>query len=65
MSDEPVASPCNKVCVLDPASRLCVGCYRTIDEIAGWSALDDAQRAAIVAELPARRERFGGDASGR
>jgi predicted Fe-S protein YdhL (DUF1289 family) len=66
MSDKPVASPCNKVCVLDPASQLCIGCFRTIDEIAGWGALDDAQRAAIVAELPARRERFeGGGASGR
>jgi hypothetical protein len=64
MSDSPVASPCNKVCILDGASGLCIGCFRTIDEIAAWGALDDARRAAIVAELPARRESFekgGGD----
>jgi uncharacterized protein len=60
MSDRPVTSPCNKVCILDPASQLCIGCFRTIDEIAAWSAFSDAERAAIVAELRARRERFGG-----
>jgi uncharacterized protein len=58
MSDRAVTSPCNKVCILDAASGVCIGCFRTIDEIAAWGALDDARRAAIVAELPARREHF-------
>jgi uncharacterized protein len=60
MSEKPVASPCNKVCILDPASGLCIGCFRTIDEIAAWGAFTEAERAAIVAELRARRERFDG-----
>jgi len=60
MSEAPVASPCNKVCILDEATRICIGCFRTIDEIAGWAALTDAERAAILAELPARRGRFEG-----
>jgi len=60
MSEAPVASPCNKVCILDGAARICIGCFRTIDEIAAWAALTDAERAAILAELPARRGRFGG-----
>ena len=60
MSEAAPASPCNKVCVLDEATRICIGCFRTIDEIAGWAALSDGERAAVLAELPARRARFGG-----
>lgn len=49
-----VASPCVKVCVVHPEARLCVGCLRTMDEIAGWGRMSAAERAAIMAELPAR-----------
>lgn len=48
-------SPCNKVCTLDPTGHICIGCRRTVDEIAAWASLSDAQRARIVAELPKRR----------
>ena len=58
--DAPVRSPCTSVCVLDPEHRVCIGCYRTIDEIASWgSASDDAKRA-ILAQLPTRRASLGG-----
>ena len=50
-----VATPCVKVCVVDGATSLCLGCWRTLSEIAGWSALTDAGRAAVMAELPQRR----------
>jgi predicted Fe-S protein YdhL (DUF1289 family) len=50
----PVATPCVKVCIVDGASGLCLGCWRTLSEIGGWSGLSDEQRAAIMAELPAR-----------
>ena len=53
-----VASPCTSVCRLDDASGLCVGCARTLDEIASWSVLDDEARRAIVAALPARAARL-------
>ena len=53
-----IATPCIKVCVVDGASSLCLGCYRTLSEIGGWSALDDAERAAIMADLPTRRDRI-------
>ena len=39
---EAVESPCIKLCVVHPAARLCLGCYRSIDEIAAWS--DDDRR---------------------
>ncbi|ADL00388.1 DUF1289 domain-containing protein [Brevundimonas subvibrioides] len=54
----PIATPCIKVCVVDGATSLCLGCYRTLAEIAEWSRLDDGQRADIMAELPARRDRI-------
>jgi predicted Fe-S protein YdhL (DUF1289 family) len=49
-----IASPCVKLCVVHPEARICVGCLRTIDEISGWSRLTHEERAAVMAELPAR-----------
>jgi uncharacterized protein len=49
-----IETPCNKICTIDPATHLCAGCGRTIDEIACWTALTDAERARIMAELPRR-----------
>ena len=53
-----VATPCVQVCVVDGPSGLCLGCFRTLPEIAGWSKLDDTRRAEIMAELPSRRGRI-------
>ena len=60
VKDAPVASPCINICTLDPASGLCAGCYRTLDEIAAWGALDDTARRAVLAELPGRRAAITG-----
>ncbi|MGA8610267.1 MAG: DUF1289 domain-containing protein [Xanthobacteraceae bacterium] len=49
-----VKTPCNCVCALHPASGLCMGCGRSVDEIAGWIGFDDNERAAIMARLPVR-----------
>lgn len=57
--DEPVASPCRKICVVDPARRVCCGCHRTLDEIAAWRGLSDADKRRVLAELPARRAAAG------
>jgi predicted Fe-S protein YdhL (DUF1289 family) len=54
---KPIATPCIKVCVVDGESGLCMGCYRTLAEVASWSRLDDAERAMIMAELPSRPDR--------
>lgn len=62
----PIASPCVKICVVHPEARICVGCHRTLDEIAAWTRMTDAERAAVMAELPGRigllRQRRGGRA---
>lgn len=54
----PIKTPCVKVCVVDGASSLCLGCFRTLQEIAEWGRLSDAQREAVMAELPSRRGRI-------
>jgi len=51
-----IDSPCVKVCTLDARSGLCLGCGRTIDEIARWSAMSASDRRLIMAELAARLE---------
>lgn len=48
-------SPCINLCKMDPASGLCAGCYRTLDEIAAWSGLDDRRRDAILTAITTRR----------
>jgi predicted Fe-S protein YdhL (DUF1289 family) len=36
------------------ATGLCTGCGRTLQEIARWGALSEADRRAIMAKLPTR-----------
>jgi predicted Fe-S protein YdhL (DUF1289 family) len=43
---------------MDDVSGLCLGCRRTLAEIAGWSRLSDAERERIMAELPGRLSRI-------
>ncbi|HET7198852.1 MAG TPA: DUF1289 domain-containing protein [Burkholderiales bacterium] len=48
------STPCQKICVLDPLSCLCIACGRTAEEIAAWPALSEAERLATMAGLEAR-----------
>lgn len=52
-----VASPCIKVCRMDPQRELCAGCYRSLAEIAEWSSASDARRRVILAAAEQRRAR--------
>lgn len=54
MSPAPVSTPCIKVCAVSGQTGLCIGCGRTLAEIAAWSSLGDVERKAIMADLPAR-----------
>jgi predicted Fe-S protein YdhL (DUF1289 family) len=58
MDEPPIVTPCIKVCIVDGESGLCLGCLRTLAEVAAWSGYCDAERAAIMAELPGRRGRI-------
>jgi hypothetical protein len=56
-----IESPCKRVCTLDPATDLCLGCGRTLAEITAWTRMTDAERTQVMAEaaqrLEARRRR--------
>ena len=54
-AEDLVPSPCISVCVLDASGGFCIGCFRTLDEIASWGTLDAAAKRRVVAELPARK----------
>jgi hypothetical protein len=41
---------------MDAEQRYCLGCRRTLEEIARWSQMSDAQREAVMARLAARKE---------
>jgi hypothetical protein len=48
-----VPSPCINICRLN-AQGLCIGCRRTLSEIAEWSSATDARRLEIVSTLKTR-----------
>jgi hypothetical protein len=58
MEPQPIATPCVQVCIVDGESGLCLGCHRTLTEVASWTSYSDAERAGIMAALPARRSRI-------
>ncbi|MGA8321763.1 MAG: DUF1289 domain-containing protein [Xanthobacteraceae bacterium] len=59
-----ISSPCNRICVVHPTARMCIGCGRSLDEIARWIALSETERSAIIAQLPARLAALSGAKDG-
>ncbi len=51
-----VASPCVKLCKIDAENSLCIGCYRTLDEISVWSRASAPQKLQILQVLELRRD---------
>ncbi|MFQ1700580.1 DUF1289 domain-containing protein [Loktanella agnita] len=60
-----IESPCIKICVIEPKSRLCTGCLRSIDEISAWSRMTPDARQEVMAELPARKKQITRRRGGR
>lgn len=54
MSSGLVSTPCIKVCAVSGMTGLCIGCGRTLTEIATWGSLTEDERKALMAELPKR-----------
>ena len=52
-----IESPCTRVCTLDPVSGLCLGCGRSLAEIARWPQMSDAERKRLLAVLDERARR--------
>ena len=53
-----IESPCVQICVVHPETRICTGCYRTIDEITDWSRMTPEARRTIMDDLPVRVDQF-------
>jgi uncharacterized protein len=51
----PPASPCNSICQLD-RHNTCIGCGRTLAEIAHWGRMHSAEQWAVVERLAHRKE---------
>jgi predicted Fe-S protein YdhL (DUF1289 family) len=50
-----VKSPCVEICQLDMSSDICLGCFRTMDEIAGWVEMTDAEKRHVLESVEKRR----------
>jgi predicted Fe-S protein YdhL (DUF1289 family) len=66
-SRDEVESPCVRICVIHPETRLCTGCLRSIDEITNWTKMGAEARRTVMDDLPARApliaQRRGGRAA--
>ena len=49
-----ISTPCVKICVVDPVSALCLGCGRSVAEIAAWRDMSEPERLAVMARLGER-----------
>lgn len=50
-----VESPCNLVCTIDRVTGLCLGCARTLDEIAIWGVASNDERRSILRAVAERK----------
>lgn len=53
MSDVEPSSPCISVCVLDE-NDICVGCYRSAEEITDWFMASAVEKREILARCGER-----------
>lgn len=51
---QPVKSPCIEVCALNDQD-VCIGCYRTANEIIEWFSASDERKRAILSAVNERR----------
>ena len=49
-----IPSPCIRVCAVSARSGFCIGCGRKLGEISGWQEFTNAEKQAIISELPER-----------
>jgi predicted Fe-S protein YdhL (DUF1289 family) len=55
---EPIWSPCKKICLVDPSQPICVGCFRTMDELGRWTLMTKAERLEVKAKLAGREAQY-------
>ena len=55
-----VPSPCVSVCVMDPQSQVCTGCWRSLEEIGAWSRMPDEAKRKVWQRIQQRLTGTGG-----
>jgi predicted Fe-S protein YdhL (DUF1289 family) len=50
---EEMPSPCVSICALNE-DDVCVGCYRTGDEITRWWGMDNSEKRQVLAKVKER-----------
>jgi uncharacterized protein len=55
-------TPCVRTCVVHPTLNICVGCGRSLDEIARWIEMSAQERVGVMALLPQRLSALAADA---
>ena len=56
MSEKPL-SPCVDICKIDNTTRTCIGCGRTLDEIAAWGRMSNDERRRAMDIIARRRDK--------
>ena len=51
-----IESPCTSVCKMDADRRLCIGCLRTLDEIAAWRTNSDDAKRGVLSLIEQRKK---------
>lgn len=54
----PIWSPCKRICIVDPEQSICVGCFRTMDELGRWSQMSREEHLAVKDQLKAREDTY-------
>jgi predicted Fe-S protein YdhL (DUF1289 family) len=52
----PIQSPCNNKCVLDEKTNICLGCFRTIDEIVRWIHMNNQEKKEVLQNTEKRKQ---------
>ena len=55
-----VPSPCLSVCVMDPQTEVCAGCWRTLEEIGVWSRMSDEAKRQVWQRIQQRLKGVSG-----
>ncbi len=45
---------------MHPEAKICMGCFRSIDEISNWSSMSRPERLALMETLPERAGQIKG-----
>lgn len=59
MLKKKIKSPCQLICTYD-TDHVCVGCYRSAEEVANWDSYSDEQKRKVLDNTTKRREEKGG-----